>query len=517
MNYNLTQSNKQTSNDAQSSTLAEQTQYSAGVITYLSSSLLHCSGLDSVAIGVMIYVQEDLPCIVCDIQENLVIAALMFDLSQYQINVGDPVWTYGAQCSVLANQDLLSYKVVDTLGKPISSLYSSCIPQKQNKDYEHYNIYSPAPNIIDRLPVNRPLYTGKYVLDTLIPIGKGQRQLIIGDGRLGLSRVATDVIRRQKDEPNTVCIYTCIGKTDSYIKKIIQQLEDLDNALVIASSVKILGSQLIATNAGCSIAEFYRDQGKDVLIVYDDLSKHAFYYRHLHLLLKRNPGREAYPSSIFYNHANLLERAGEFNTLSLKSQKSVNISHASITALPIVDTYGPEMINYISTNIISITDGQWYINSEQFNKGFNPPIDINLSVSRIGGNAQLGPIRKLASNTKIVLATQRELIDFESFSDVGQYVKDAIKNYKIITSLFKQDYGQLSSISDTLVMLLVAKHRLFNEFDVEEVHLILKGLTNHLSQYDSYADLINDCVDKEQLEGWLIKIKYYLDTLTVNT
>ncbi|QKX01715.1 F0F1 ATP synthase subunit alpha [Wolbachia endosymbiont of Cruorifilaria tuberocauda] len=366
------------------------------------------------------------------------------------IKEGDIVKCSGDVMQVPVGHELLG-RVVNALGYPIDSGGKITVKNKMDIDPK-------APGIIDRKSVHEPLQTGIKIIDLLIPIGRGQRELIIGDRQIGKTTIALDTIINQRrindkaDEYQKIyCVYVAIGQKISSVAKVVNKLKEsgaLDyTVVVVASASDCAPMQFLAPYAGCTIGEFFRDNGMHCLVVYDDLSKHAIAYRQISLLLRRSPGREAYPGDIFYVHSRLLERAAK-----MSNEKG----HGSLTALPIIETQAGDVSAYISTNVISITDGQIFLESELFHKGFRPAVNIGLSVSRIGSAAQLKSVKKVSSSVKLSLAQYRELEDFARFSsDLDASVQLSLDKGKYLIELLKQKQHSPMPIEEQVVLMYI--------------------------------------------------------------
>lgn len=348
-------------------------------------------------------------------------------------------------------------RIVDALGNPCDSLgeieFEDFVPAEK-----------PAPSIMDRSPINEPLQTGILAIDSLVPIGKGQRELILGDRGTGKTSIVLDAILGQKNH-DVICIYVSIGNKQSSTAKIINTLESSGamgyTIVVQADAYASALSQFFAPYTGCAIGEFFMNKGKDVLIVYDDLSNHAVAYRELSLLLRRAPGREAYPGDIFYIHSRLLERACKLSKAK---------GGGSLTALPVAQTQGDDISAYIPTNLISITDGQIILNSSLFNRGIRPAIDIGASVSRVGGNAQTKAMKKVCSSLKLDLAQYAELVAFSQFgSELDKKSKLALDRGARAIELLKQSKLQIHSFVDQTMFLLLLKEGIFDMIGTELV------------------------------------------------
>ena len=375
-------------------------------------------------------------------------------------------------------------RVIDPLGNPLDGKG----PIFSDKDKPQFNfLENDAPNVIGREGVNTPLHTGIKAIDAMIPIGRGQRELIIGDRGTGKTAVALDVIINQlQDNPKNppICIYVAIGQKESKVAKIVETLKK-NNALAYSVVVSASASSpaafwYLAPFAGCAVGEYFRDKGKDALVVYDDLSKHAWSYRQISLLLRRPPGREAYPGDVFYLHSRLLERAAK-----LSKEKG----GGSLTALPIIETQLGDVTAYIPTNVISITDGQIYLESDLFYQGVRPAVNIGLSVSRVGSAAQTKAMKKVAGKLRLELAQFRELQTFMQFaSDVDEATKKKIAKGKIVTEILKQSDLAPISFEKQVLVLYAALNDYFTKFNPEEMQNVEKKFIEYVE--DLHKDLI---------------------------
>lgn len=364
-----------------------------------------------------------------------------------------------------------------------------------------------APGVMDRESVNEPLLTGIKSIDSMIPIGKGQRELIIGDRQTGKTTIAVDTIINQKDK-NVICIYVCIGQKISSLINVINKLK-LNNCLnytiiVAATASDSAAEQYISPYTGCTIGEYFRDKGKDCLIIYDDLTKHAWAYRQISLLLKRPPGREAYPGDVFYLHSRLLERSSKINKFFLESKNILNKENGSLTAFPIIETLEGDVTSFIPTNVISITDGQIFLDTNLFNSGIRPAINVGLSVSRVGGSAQFKIIKKLSGDIRIMLAQFRELEAFSKFSsDLDIETKNQLSNGEKITLLMKQKPNNVYSALELALILLIIKHDLFIKIPTNQIEYFENSIINYFKK-TKIENLIN--INSIELEFYLKNI-----------
>ena len=376
--------------------------------------------------------------------------------SDREIKEGDIVKPTGKVAEVPVG-DAMMGRVVNALGQPIDG--KGPIVSSESRPIEY-----PAPGVLQRKSVNQPLQTGIKAIDSMIPIGRGQRELIIGDRQTGKTAIAIDTILNQKGE-DVICIYVAIGQKKSTVAQLVQNLEDkgaMDYTIVVSATASdVAPLQYIAPYAGCAIGEYFMYQGKDVLIVYDDLSKHAVAYRAMSLLLRRPPGREAYPGDVFYLHSRLLERAAKL---------SDELGGGSITALPIIETQAGDVSAYIPTNVISITDGQIYLETELFFTGQRPAVNAGISVSRVGGNAQIKAMKKVASSVKLELAQYRELASFSQFgSDVDADTKARLDHGQVLMEILKQPQYQPIPVEKQVMIIYAAVNHVLDDIEVEQV------------------------------------------------
>jgi F-type H+-transporting ATPase subunit alpha len=392
------------------------------------------------------------------------------------IKEGDTVKGTGRIISVPAGQALIG-RVVNALGQPIDG--KGPIPYEKTRPIERR-----APGVIDRRPVHQPMQTGLKAIDSMVPIGRGQRELIIGDRQTGKTALAIDAIINQK-HGDVICIYVAVGQKNSSIARVVQSLEDngaMEYTTVVSASASDPASlQYIAPYSGCAMAEEFCEQGKHVLIIYDDLSKHAIAYRQLSLLLRRPPGREAYPGDVFYLHSRLLERAAK-----LSDEKG----GGSITALPIIETQAGDISAYIPTNVISITDGQIYLESSLFYSGMRPAINVGLSVSRVGGKAQIKAMKRVAGNLRLDQAQYRSLAAFAQFSsDLDKATKDQLTRGEKLTEILKQDQYQPLSVVKQVSIIFAGVHGFLDDLPNNMIKPFEKEL---------YLFLENECPDVQR-------------------
>jgi F-type H+-transporting ATPase subunit alpha len=419
--------------------------------------------------------------------------------ADYLVHEGDSVKRTGEVISIGVGNGMIG-RVVDPLGNALDG--KGAIPTEKTMPLDIV-----APGIIDRQPVKQPLQTGIKAIDAMVPIGKGQRELIIGDRQTGKTAIAVDAIINQKNisaEERCICIYVAVGQKQSTVAQVVKTLSDfgaMDYTVVVSATASDPASLLyIAPYAGCAIGEYFMWQGKDVLIVYDDLSKHAQAYREMSLLLRRPPGREAYPGDVFYLHSRLLERACKL------SQEN---GGGSLTALPIIETQANDVSAYIPTNVISITDGQVYLESNLFLSGIKPAINVGLSVSRVGGAAQRKTMRKVAGTLRIDLSQYQELAGFAQFgSELDKESQRQIARGKRMTELLKQNQYTPMKVGEEVLVLYAGTHGYLDSIKVEDVFLYEKQLLAYMrAEKQDVLDLLQTSQElTEELEQKIVGV-----------
>lgn len=425
-----------------------------GTVIQVADGIARIHGLDEAMQGELLEFPGEVYGMVLNLEEDNVGAVLLGD--QTNISEGDVVKTTGRVVEVPVG-DAMTGRVVNSLGQPIDG--------KGPIETEKYRpIERVASGVISRKSVDTPLQTGIKAIDAMVPIGRGQRELIIGDRQTGKTAIAVDTIINQKGE-GVHCIYVAIGQKSSTVANIVKTLEEygaMDYTTVVASTASELAPlQYIAPYAGCAIGEEWMENGEDVLVIYDDLSKHATAYRTLSLLLRRPPGREAYPGDVFYLHSRLLERAAKL---------SDELGGGSLTALPLIETQAGDVSAYIPTNVISITDGQIYLETEMFNAGFRPAINAGLSVSRVGGAAQIKAMKKIAGPIRTDLAQYRELAAFAQFgSELDDDTKERLAQGERIKEVLKQPQYQPLPVEQQVVIIYAATRKYLLEINVEDI------------------------------------------------
>ena len=439
-----------------------------GVVILVGDGIAKASGLDKCMAGELVEFPDGSFGMAQNLEEDTVSIVVLG--SDQGIKEGDTVKRTGRVVSVPVGEKLIG-RVVNALGEPIDG--------KGAIEAEGYRaIEMPAPGIIERQHVNRPLQTGIKAIDSMIPIGRGQRELIIGDRQTGKTTIATDTILNQKGK-NCICIYVAIGQKRSTVAQVVENLTAggaMDYTIVVSATASELAPmQYIAPYAGCSMGEHFMNQGKDVLVIYDDLSKHAVAYRAISLLIRRPPGREAYPGDVFYLHSRLLERA---------AQLSPELGGGSLTALPIIETQAGDVSAYIPTNVISITDGQIFLESELFNSGVMPAVNPGISVSRVGGDAQIKAMKKVAGSLKLLYSQYRELQSFAQFgSDLDADTKSRLALGERIVAVLKQKNNAPKEVAQQVCIIYAVTHGYLNNIAVERIPEFEKQLEEHMDNY----------------------------------
>lgn len=432
-----------------------------GTVIQVGDGIARVYGLDNCMAGELLEFPGNTYGMALNLEEDNVGAVIMG--SDRNIKEGDIVKPTGAVVEVPVGDDLMG-RVVNALGQPIDG--KGPIVSSETRPVEFQ-----APGVLQRRSVYQPLQTGIKAIDSMIPIGRGQRELIIGDRQTGKTAIAIDTILNQKGE-DVICIYVAIGQKKSTVAQLVQTLEDkgaMEYTIVVSATASdVAPLQYIAPYAGCAMGEYFMYKGKDVLIVYDDLSKHAVAYRAMSLLLRRPPGREAYPGDVFYLHSRLLERAAKL---------SDELGGGSITALPIIETQAGDVSAYIPTNVISITDGQIYLQTELFFSGQRPAIDAGISVSRVGGDAQIKAMKKVASSIKLDLAQYNELASFSQFgSDVDPETKARLEHGEILMEVLKQPQYQPIPVHDQVMIIYAVINNCVDDIKVEFIKDFEKAL-----------------------------------------
>ena len=453
-----------------------------GVIRSFKDGVIEIEGLKNLKMGELVSIQPSkTKALILNLEKSL---AYAITLQNSNIKAGMYVESTGTTLSMPIAKDMMG-RVIDSLGNPLDG------GQKltATEFYPHEKI---APGVITRKSVNQPVQTGIIAIDTLIPIGRGQRELIIGDRQTGKSAIAIDTILNQKGQ-DMICIYVAIGQKESKVASVFKTLETngaLDYTIIVSASASSSAvMQFLAPYAGCAIAESFLDKGKDVLIVYDDLSKHAVAYREMSLLLRRPPSREAYPGDVFYIHSRLLERAVRLNEKN---------GGGSITALPIIETQAGDVSAYIPTNVISITDGQIFLDTDLYNKGIFPAINVGISVSRIGGAAQTKIIKKISGTTKLDLASFYELEAFSQFAnDLDDNTKQILKRGRRIVLALTQKQNAPYKLWEEVVVTWAATNGFLDNTEENQVRIKLEELVSYIQ--DNMSKLAKEILEKKEL------------------
>ena len=463
-----------------------------GTVIQVADGIARIHGLENAMQGELLEFPGEIYGMVLNLEEDNVGAVLLGDTSG--ISEGDTVKTTGNVVEVPVGDGMLG-RVVNALGMPIDG-------KGPIHTDRHRKIERVAPGVITRKSVDTPLQTGIKAIDAMVPIGRGQRELIIGDRQTGKTAIAIDTIINQKGQ-GVYCIYVAIGQKASTVANIVKTLTEygaMDYTTVVSSTASELAPlQYIAPYSGCAIGEEWMESGKDVLVIYDDLTKHAAAYRTLSLLLRRPPGREAYPGDVFYLHSRLLERAARL---------SDELGGGSLTALPIIETQAGDVSAYIPTNVISITDGQIYLETEMFNAGFRPAVNAGLSVSRVGGSAQIKAMKKIAAPIRVELAQYRELAAFSQFgSELDDDTKEKLAQGERLREVLKQPQYQPMAVELEVIILYAATQKLLLDIPTERIQDFEEALLEHIkTKYPEVPEAIRSTkVISEETESTLRK------------
>ncbi len=461
------------------------TMVDVGTVIEVSDGIARIHGLASAKYNELLQFPHDIIGIAMNLEEDSVASVILGDYAV--IKEGDEVRTTGRIAEVPVGPGLIG-RVVDPLGRPLDG--KGAIKSSKNRPIEQI-----APNVAIRAKVNTPVQTGIKAIDGMIPIGRGQRELIIGDRSTGKSAITIDAIINQKGG-DLICIYVAIGQKASKVARIVATLEEhgaMEHTIVVAASASDSAAlQYLAPYAGCAIGEDFMEQGKDALVVYDDLSKHAWAYRQLSLLLRRPPGREAYPGDVFYLHSRLLERAAKLDKAH---------GGGSLTALPIIETQAGDMSAYIPTNVISITDGQIYVEADLFNAGQRPALNVGLSVSRVGGDAQTRAMRKVAGRLRLDLAQYRSLAAFAQFgtSELDQATRDQLERGRRITEVLKQGQYSPMSMEQQVIILFAAINGYLDDVPIDKLAAFEADL--HKSMEISHKDVCSAIAKEKDISA----------------
>ena len=464
--------------------------HNEGTVVSLTDGIARIYGITEALQGEMLEFPNNIYGLALNLERDSVGAVILGDYKS--ISEGDVVKCTGKILEVPVGDALLG-RVVNSLGEPIDNAG----PIKSNHTSPIEKI---APGVIERKSVDQPVQTGLKSIDSMVPIGRGQRELIIGDRQTGKTAVAVDAIINQRDT-GVKCIYVAIGQKASSIAAVVRKLEEHDalkhTVVVAASAADSAAMQYIAPYSGCAMGEYFRDTGEDALIVYDDLTKQAWAYRQVSLLLKRPPGREAYPGDVFYLHSRLLERSARINEQAVDdlTKGKVKDRTGSLTALPIIETQAGDVSAFVPTNVISITDGQIFLETDLFNAGIRPAINAGLSVSRVGGAAQTKIIKKLGGGVRLALAQYRELAAFSQFaSDLDEATRKQLERGKRVTELMKQSQYSPLSVAQMALSLFAANEGYLDEVEIAKIIPYEKALHEHANA--KHSDLMTEINSK---------------------
>ncbi len=442
-----------------------------GVVLQVGDSICTVSGLEDAVFGEVIKFEGGNKGIVFNLDEDFVSIFLLYNIPVEEREIATRT---GEVFKTPVGMELVG-RVINATGTPLDELG----PLKVD---EYWPVEAPAPGVIARKPICQPLQTGLLVVDALVPIGRGQRELIIGNRNTGKTSLAVDTILNQKGK-NVFCVYVAVGKRQASVARLIQRLQQngaMEYSIIInAQASDPVLNQYLAPYVGCTVAEYFRKQGYDALVVYDDLTNHAIAYREMSLLLRRSPGREAYPGDVFYLHSRLLERAG------------LLLNGGSVTALPIVQIQNDDITAYIPTNLISITDGQVFLDTKLFNRGLRPAVNVELSVSRVGGAAQTKAIKKMAGTLRLELAQYHELLDFAQFgTELDETSQKRLARGDRAIELLKQEQYQTYSFVDETLMLFLLKENFLDDLPLMQVRHFALQFASYISAL--YSDLYDE-------------------------
>lgn len=464
-----------------------------GTVIWVGDGIATVYGIDHAMYGEIVIFDNGVKGMVQDIRQNE-IGCILFG-KDTGIKEGTKVSRTKKKAGIPVGEAFIG-RIVNALGEPIDG-------KGEIKSSEYRPIEQEAPGIVDRKSVNTPMETGILAIDSMFPIGRGQRELIIGDRQTGKTSIATDTMINQKGK-DVICVYVAIGQKASSVAKIVSTLEKhgaMEYSIVLSSTASDPASlQYVAPYAGTALAEYFMHQGKDVLIIYDDLSKHAVAYRAISLLLERSPGREAYPGDVFYLHSRLLERSSRLND---------ELGGGSITALPIIETQAGDVSAYIPTNVISITDGQIFLESNLFFAGTRPAVNVGLSVSRVGGAAQTKAMKKASGSVRIDLAQFREMEVFTQFaSDLDDTTKAQLKHGKALMELLKQPLCKPLSLHEQVITLCLANHGVFDSLETKKVKTYQLDILNYMDLHhvDICKAIDTEKVLTDELETKILEV-----------
>src|SRR5580765_7316967 len=466
-----------------------------GTVVSVTDGICRIHGLSDVMQGEMLEFPNNTFGLALNLERDSVGAVV---LGEYEhISEGDVVKTTGKILSVPVGPELIG-RVVNSLGQPIDG--KGPINAKETDVIEKV-----APGVIWRKKVSQPVQTGLKAIDAMVPIGRGQRELIIGDRQTGKTAVAVDTIINQKGK-DLFCVYVAIGQKASTIANVVRKLEEHGamayTIVVAASASESAAMQYIAPYSGCTMGEYFRDRGQDALIIYDDLTKQAWAYRQISLLLRRPPGREAYPGDVFYLHSRLLERAARVNEEYVEkfTKGEVKGKTGSLTALPVIETQAGDVTAFVPTNVISITDGQIFLESDLFNAGIRPAINAGISVSRVGGAAQTKVIKKLGGGVRLALAQYRELAAFAQFaSDLDEATRKQLERGRMVTELMKQPQYEPLQVWEMALVLFAVNNGYYDDVDVKKALAAERAMRDYAKS--KYKDLVKTMEDKKDLSA----------------
>jgi F-type H+-transporting ATPase subunit alpha len=464
-----------------------------GTVISVTDGICRIHGLADVMQGEMLEFPKNTFGLALNLERDSVGAVI---LGEYEhISEGDTVKTTGRILEVPVGPELIG-RVLNSLGQPIDG--KGPVNAKMTDVIEKV-----APGVIARKSVSQPVQTGLKSIDSMVPVGRGQRELIIGDRQTGKTAVALDTIINQKGK-DLICIYVAIGQKASSIKNVVRKLEEhgaMDYTIVVAASAsESAAMQYIAPYSGCTMGEYFRDRGQDALIIYDDLTKQAWAYRQVSLLLRRPPGREAYPGDVFYLHSRLLERAARVNEEYVEAftKGAVKGKTGSLTALPVIETQAGDVTAFVPTNVISITDGQIFLETDLFNAGIRPAINAGISVSRVGGAAQTKIIKKLGGGVRLALAQYRELAAFAQFaSDLDEATRKQLERGRLVTELMKQPQYEPLQVWEMALTLFAVNGGYFDDIDVKKALAAERSMRDYIK--GKFADLVKRIEDTKDL------------------
>ena len=464
-----------------------------GTVISVTDGICRIHGLADVMQGEMLEFPRNTFGLALNLERDSIGAVVLGDYEH--ITEGDIVKTTGRILEVPVGTELIG-RVLNSLGQPIDG--KGPVNAKMTDVIEKV-----APGVIDRKSVSQPVQTGLKAIDSMVPIGRGQRELIIGDRQTGKTAVAVDTIINQKGK-DLICIYVAVGQKASSIKNVIRKLEEhgaMDYTIVVAAAAsESAAMQYIAPYSGCTMGEYFRDRGQDALIIYDDLTKQAWAYRQVSLLLRRPPGREAYPGDVFYLHSRLLERAARVNEEYVEkfTKGEIKGKTGSLTALPIIETQAGDVTAFVPTNVISITDGQIFLETDLFNAGIRPAINAGISVSRVGGAAQTKIVKKLGGGVRLALAQYRELAAFAQFaSDLDETTRKQLERGRMVTELMKQPQYEPLQVWEISLTLFAVNNGYFDDVDVKKTLTAERSMRDFIK--DKFADLVKRIEDTKDL------------------